>query len=203
MQDGCWEADIIILVFNSEVQKKVVEKIYDFAFKIKTSAHLIYTFFKIKISFMDKITSTNPDSWVLLIARLALGITILPHGAQKLLGMFGGDGFTGTMGFLTGMKHLPYIIALLVILIEFFGSLMLIFGAFTRVAALGFIVLFAGVVISSNFQNGFFMNWAGTQKGEGFEYFIMLAGLALVALIGGGGKASVDAAITKKLIGTK
>ena len=152
---------------------------------------------------MDKITSTNPNSWVLLIARLALGITILPHGAQKLLGMFGGYGFTGTMGFLTGTKHLPYIIALLVILIEFFGSLLLIFGAFTRIAALGFIVLFTGVVITSHFQNGFFMNWAGTQKGEGFEYFILLAGLALISLIGGGGKASVDASIAKQITGTK
>ena len=74
---------------------------------------------------MKKLLSTNPNNWTALIARLALGITIFPHGAQKLFGWFGGYGFNGTMGFLTGQAHLPWIIALLVILIEFFGSLLL------------------------------------------------------------------------------
>ncbi|MEO9070954.1 MAG: DoxX family protein, partial [Ginsengibacter sp.] len=130
--------------------------------------------------------------------RLALGLTIFPHGAQKLLGWFGGYGFNGTMGFFTTEAHLPYIVGLLVILIEFFGSLFLIFGFLTRFAALGFIGVFMGVVITDNAANGFFMNWNMVpNKGEGWEYFIMLFGLALIALIWGGGKASVDAAISK------
>ncbi|MDB5248447.1 MAG: DoxX family protein [Segetibacter sp.] len=145
---------------------------------------------------MKKIIATNANNWAPLIARLALGITILPHGAQKLLGMFGGYGFTGTMGFLTTQVGLPYVVALFVILIEFFASLLLIFGFLTRVAALGFVGLFTGVVLKVHLQHGFFMNWTGTQKGEGVEFFILLFGLAIILLITGGGKASVDAGIS-------
>lgn len=148
---------------------------------------------------MKKIIATDSNNWIALIARLALGLTIFPHGAQKLLGWFGGHGFTGTMGYFTEVLHLPYIVGFLVILIEFFGSLFLIFGFLTRLSALGFIGVFAGVVLTSAASNGFFMNWnmeAG--KGEGWEYFIMLFGLAIILLIQGGGKASVEAAISKK-----
>ena len=147
---------------------------------------------------MKKIFATNPNNWSALIARLALGITIFPHGTQKLLGWFGGYGFNGTMGFLTGQAHLPWIIALLVILIESVGALFLIFGFATRIAALAVIGNFLGILFTSIINNGFFMNW-GMQpnKGEGYEYFILLFGLALIALIAGGGKASIDAAIVK------
>jgi putative oxidoreductase len=148
---------------------------------------------------MNKIIATNSNNWPALIARLALGLTIFPHGAQKLLGWFGGYGFQGTMGFFTTQMHLPYIVGLLVILIEFFGSLFLIFGFLTRVASIGFIGLFIGVVSTVHATNGFFMNWnMEASKGEGWEYFILLFGLSLIALILGGGKASVDAALTKK-----
>jgi putative oxidoreductase len=103
------------------------------------------------------------------------------------------------MVFFTTQMHLPYIVALFVILIEFFGSLFLIFGFLTRVASIGFIGLFIGVVSTVHATNGFFMNWnMEASKGEGWEYFILLFGLSLIALILGGGKASVDAALTKK-----
>lgn len=148
---------------------------------------------------MKSIFATNGANTTALIARLALGIVVFPHGAQKLLGWFGGYGFEGTMGFLTGSVGLPWIVALLVILIEFFGSLMLIAGAATRIAALGIFGNFIGVVLSSHLGSGFFMNWkAAANQGEGIEYFILLFGLALVALIAGGGKASVDATLSKK-----
>jgi putative oxidoreductase len=147
---------------------------------------------------MKRLLSTNPDNVLALVARLALGIVLFPHGAQKLFGWFGGYGFNGTMGFLTGMIHLPWIIALLVILIEFFGALFLVFGFATRIAAFGIIINFIGVVVSSHIHNGFFMNWSKQpNQGEGLEYFILLFGLAIICLIAGGGKASVDAAITR------
>ena len=153
---------------------------------------------------MNKLIATNKNNWTALIARLALGITLFPHGAQKLLGWFGGYGFTGTMGFLTGQAHLPYIIALLVILIESVGAVLLIAGFFTRLAAFGVIVNFIGVVLTSQINNGFFMNWyMQPNKGEGLEYFILLFGLALVSLIAGGGKWSLDAAITAPLFAKK
>jgi putative oxidoreductase len=147
---------------------------------------------------MNKLLYTNANNWPALVARLALGITIFPHGAQKLLGAFGGYGFSGTMGFLTGQAGLPYVLALLVILIEFFGSLFLIFGFLTRFAALGFAGLFLGIVFKVHLANGFFMNWGGSQKGEGIEFFILLFGLVIISLILGGGKASVDAAIVNR-----
>lgn len=147
---------------------------------------------------MKKIFSTNPLSNTALIARVALGVVVFPHGAQKLLGWFGGYGFEGTMGFMTGSAGLPYIIALLVILIEFFGALFLIAGFATRLAALGILGTFIGVVITSHLNNGFFMNWYNQpNQGEGLEFFILLFGLAIIALIAGGGRASMDAALTK------
>lgn len=153
---------------------------------------------------MKKLITTNPNNISALLARLALGIVLFPHGAQKLLGWFGGYGFTGTMGFLTTSAGLPYIVALLVILIEFFGALFLIFGFATRLAAFGIIVNFIGVVVTTHAQNGFFMNWYNQPKqGEGLEYFILLFGLAIALLIAGGGKWSVDAAISKNKIANK
>lgn len=148
---------------------------------------------------MKKILATNSNNWTALFARLALGITIFPHGAQKLLGWFGGYGFSGTMGFLTTQAHLPSVLAFLVIIIESVGALALIFGFTTRVAAFGILANFLGILLTTHINNGFFMNWyAQPNKGEGFEYFILVFGLAIVALIAGGGKASIDAALTGK-----
>ncbi|OOV20488.1 DoxX family protein [Flavobacterium sp. LM4] len=149
---------------------------------------------------MKKILSTNTNNISALLARLTLGIVVFPHGAQKLLGWYGGYGFEGTMGFLTEQAGLPYLIALLVILIEFFGALFLIFGFATRVAAFGILVNFIGVVITTHLHSGFFMNWySEPNKGEGLEYFVLLFGLTLIALISGGGKASIDGLISENI----
>ena len=148
----------------------------------------------------NKIFDTDND-WTGLVTRLSIGLILFPHGAQQMLGIFVGYGFSGTMGFLTTGVGLPFILALLVILIEFFGSLFLIFGFLTRISAFGMIALFIGVVFTSHINNGFFMNWGmEAGKGEGLEYFILLFGLAVISLIAGGGKASIDAAISKTKI---
>jgi putative oxidoreductase len=148
---------------------------------------------------MKKLLATNSNNWTALFARVALGITIFPHGAQKLLGWFGGYGYTGTMGFLTTQAHLPWILAFLVIIIESIGALALIFGFATRIAAFGILANFLGILFTTHLNNGFFMNWyAQPNKGEGIEYFILVFGLAIVSLIAGGGKASIDAALTGK-----
>lgn len=149
---------------------------------------------------MEKLLSTDSTSITALLARLALGIVIFPHGAQKLLGCYGGYGFEGTMGFLTGQAGLPYVIALLVIIIEFFGALFLIAGFASRLAAFGILINFLGVVITTHLHSGFFMNWYSVaNKGEGLEYFILLFGLSLIVLIAGGGKASIDGVITNRI----
>jgi putative oxidoreductase len=150
---------------------------------------------------MNKILATNPNNYAALIARIAIAITIFPHGAQKLLEWFGGFGFTGTMEYFTGTVGMPWIIGFLFILIEFFAPLFLLFGLGTRIAAFAIIGGFLGVVFSSIIHNGFFMNWSmEAGKGEGLEYFILLFGLAIVTLIAGGGKASADSFIISKKI---
>jgi len=143
-----------------------------------------------------KLLSTNSNTGIAVV-RILLGVALFPHGAQKLLGWFGGYGFTGTMGFLTGTAHLPYVIALLVIIIEFFGALLLIAGFATRFVALAVIIQFIGIILTSHMQNGFFMNWSGAQAGEGFEYHILVLAIALALLINGAGNWSVDKAIAK------
>lgn len=146
---------------------------------------------------MKKLLFATNNDWIGLILRLTLGIIIWPHGAQKLLGMFGGGGFEGTMGFFTGMLHLPWIVGFLVIIIEFFGSLMIIAGFATRAWAIAMIGLFIGIIFTAHIPNGFFMNWMGAQAGEGYEYHLLVIGIALALLVGGSGKFSVDGLIDK------
>jgi len=127
-----------------------------------------------------------------LVTRLTLGLILFPHGAQKMLGMFGGYGFTGTMSFFTDTMHLPWIIGFLVIIIEFMGALSLIAGFASRIWSALTIILFIGIIFTSHLDNGFFMNWFGNQKGEGYEYHLLIIGLSLATLINGSGKYSVD-----------
>lgn len=146
---------------------------------------------------MKKIFQTN-ESNATTIIRIVLGLILFPHGAQKMLGWFGGYGFDGTMGFLTGTEGLPWIMAFLVIAIEFFGAIALIVGFATRIVAVGIISLFAGIVFTSHLQNGFFMNWAGNLKGEGYEYHLLIIGMAIALLVSGAGKWSIDYVLQKK-----
>ena len=146
---------------------------------------------------LKQIINTKPGMAPTII-RLALGCVLFAHGAQKMLGWFGGGGFSNTMHFFTGEGHLSYITALFVILIEFFGSLMLIFGALTRIAALGVFGLFIGIMYNFSLANGFFMNWSGDKKGEGFEYDILVLGITLALIIAGGGSFSIDRKFSSK-----
>lgn len=137
------------------------------------------------------------NNWAPLIARLTVGLIILPHGMQKLFGMFGGFGFSGTMGFLTGTMALPWIIAFIVIMIESIGAASLIVGFFARGWSVLMIALMIGAVWTSHIQNGFFMNWFGSQAGEGYEWHLLVIGLSLIVLIAGAGKASIDRVIAR------
>lgn len=148
---------------------------------------------------IKKFLATDQQSWSLLVARLALGLVILPHGMQKTLGLFGGYGFSGTLGAFQSMG-MPLIIGVLVILAEFVGSLGILVGAGTRFMAFSVGLTMAGAaVLGGHINNGFFMNWFGQQKGEGLEYFILIIGLAIAILIGGAGRYAVDNLISKKL----
>lgn len=134
------------------------------------------------------------------ILRVMLGAVMFPHGAQKLLGWFGGHGYEATIkGFTTGHLHLPEVLAVLVVLTESVGALALVAGFFTRLAALAVTVDMACAIILVHLKTGFFMNWSGTAKGEGFEYHLLMIAIGLAVTIKGGGLWSVDAAIAKKL----
>lgn len=135
-------------------------------------------------------------SFAPLFLRLALGAMIFAHGAQKLLGWFGGYGFRGTMQWFTGSQHLPWILGLAAIVAEFFGGLALLAGAGTRVAAIAVGVTLLVAAATVHWSNGFFMNWSGGQKGEGLEFFLLALGMAVALAITGGGAWSVDGALT-------
>ena len=145
--------------------------------------------------------ATDKNNWAALIIRLTIGIVLFPHGAQKLFGWFGGYGFTGTMGYFTGMVHLPWIIGFLVIIIESIGCFALIAGFATRLFSLALLGEFIGIIFMIHIKIGYFMNWTGVPNaGEGIEYHLLVVGLCLAALIAGGGKWSVDSLLTKNNI---
>ncbi|HUB02926.1 MAG TPA: DoxX family protein [Terriglobales bacterium] len=144
---------------------------------------------------MKRLLATSDDV-TLTILRIVLGVVFFAHGAQKMLGWFGGYGFHGTMSF---FEHLgfPAPVAFLIICTEFFGGLGLIVGLLTRIPALGIGVEMIGALLIVHLPNGFFMNWYGNQKGEGFEYHLLVIAIAAVLLIRGGGAFSADRALSR------
>jgi putative oxidoreductase len=138
-----------------------------------------------------------------LVLRLVLGAVFFPHGAQMVLGWFGGYGLSSTMGFFTGTLHIPAPFAFLAIAAQFAGAIGLILGLFTRLAALGIAANMLVAVAMVHAQYGWFMNWFGNQKGEGFEYHLLAIGIALVLVVRGGGKWAADTAIENSLRATE
>src|SRR6266851_8313304 len=144
-----------------------------------------------------KLIATDNDT-ATTILRLSLGVIFFAHGAQKMLGWFGGYGFSGTMGFFTGVMHIPAAFAFLAIAAEFFGGLGLIFGALTRVASFGVFCNMIVAVAMVHQQFGFWMNWTGAQKGEGYEYHLLLLAASAFLMIRGAGAASVDRLLSSR-----
>ncbi len=139
----------------------------------------------------DRILFTH-DTWSLTIVRAFLALVIWPHGAQKLFGWFGGHGPAGFMDAFQMMSGLPGWLGWLVIIIEFVGAMCLLLGFWVRFWGLALIGLFAGIILTVHLPNGFFMNWSGNQSGEGFEYHLLIIGMAWALVVGGAGNLSVD-----------
>ncbi|HTS86976.1 MAG TPA: DoxX family protein [Gemmatimonadales bacterium] len=133
-----------------------------------------------------------------LVARVGLGLVMFPHGAQKLFGWFGGYGVSGTIGFFNQQLHIPALFGYLAIAAEALGSLGLVLGLLSRVAAFGILCNMLAAVLLVHLHNGFFMNWTGKAAGEGFEYHILAITLALIVLIRGGGAASLDGLLSRE-----
>lgn len=142
-------------------------------------------------SFLSRALFATDSSLSPTVLRLTLAIVMFPHGAQKLLGWFGGYGFEGTMGFMTGQVGLPWLVAFGVVLLEFFGPLLLVLGLGTRAVGAGFAALMVGAA-NMHASHGFFMNWSGQQAGEGFEYHLLMIGMGLALALTGGGRWSLD-----------
>lgn len=145
-----------------------------------------------------KLIQTNNDVLPLML-RLTLGIVVFPHGAQKMLGWFGGPGFQGEIAALQSHLGIPPFLTVLVIIAEFFGSLGLISGFLTRLSALGVGAVMIGAIFLEHLPFGFFMNWFGNQKGEGYEYHLLAIGLTLALIIRGGGVWSLDYFVWQRL----
>ncbi len=143
------------------------------------------------VSLLSRLLATEA-TFAPAVLRTTLAVVMFPHGAQKALGWFGGYGWSGTMGFLTGQVGLPGPLAAVLILLEFLGPLLLLVGVGTRAVAAGFIAIMLGAIASVHAQHGFFMNWFGAQQGEGYEYHLLVIAMALALVLTGGGRWSVD-----------
>lgn len=141
---------------------------------------------------LRRILNTNPDLSP-AVARITLGLVLLPHGAQHMLGWLGGYGFKGTLGWMTGTLGFPAPLAALAIIVEFLAPFALILGLIGRPAAVGIIGLMLGA-LSTHVANGFFMNWFGALPAgsEGFEYHIIVIALASMVVLDGSGAFSFD-----------
>jgi putative oxidoreductase len=143
------------------------------------------------------LTQTNNDI-ACLILRIAVGLVIFAHGAQKALGWFGGGGLEKTMAYFTKVHHLPMELAVLPIAAEFLGPICLFVGFLTRVAAFAIAVDMAVAVYLVHLKFGFFVNWSGKQAGHGIEFHILVFAIAIALMIKGSGSLSVDRLISRK-----
>ena len=140
---------------------------------------------------IESLTGTHAD-WVVGIARILLGIIFFGHGAQKMLGWYGGPGLANSMHAFTEHLHLPSTLAFLVIAGELFSGIGLIVGLFSRIAALVIALTMVGAIATVHFRFGLFLNWFGNQKGHGIEYHLLAIALALVVVVKGAGAFSLD-----------
>lgn len=148
---------------------------------------------------MKRLLNTD-HSYVSLLQRIALGLVILPHGAQKLLGWYGGFGFDASLNWFASTLHVPAAVAALVVFSDFFGSLALIAGAGTRIASFGATATMLGAIVMVHAPNGFFMNWFGTQAGEGFEFHLLALALSIPLMVKGAGAYSLDGLLARMLV---
>ena len=136
-----------------------------------------------------------------MIVRVVLGVIFFTHGAQKVLGWFGGAGFDGTMRMFGQHFGIPPFLAVLAMMAEFLGGIGLVVGLLARIAAFGIAVNMVVAVWMVHLPNGLFMNWAGNQRGEGFEYHLLAIAMALLIMIRGAGAWSLDRLLHARLAG--
>ena len=135
--------------------------------------------------------STGPD-WTLTIIRIVLGVVFFAHGAQKMLGWYGGAGLRETLRTMHQFLHLPASLAFLAVASEFLGGAALIVGLLGRVAAIGICLTMLSAIVMVHGRYGLFMDWFGDRKGHGIEYHLLAIALAIAIVVRGSGAASLD-----------
>jgi len=128
-----------------------------------------------------------------LMLRIPLGLIFMAHGSQKLLGLFGGQGLTGTFKTFEDKMGIPPIFTLLAIIAEFGGGFGILTGFLTRLSAAGISAVMLVAIYKIHWVNGFFLNmYCMPGHGHGIEYNIALLGMALYLLVAGGGRWCLD-----------
>ncbi len=146
---------------------------------------------------LEKLLATDEDV-AGLIARLGLGLVIFPHGAQKVLGIWGGHGLEATMDAFQQWFGFPGAVTVLVAAAEFLGALALMAGLLARFVSAAIVLVMAGAIFFVT-RGHFFMNWYNQpQYGEGFEFHLLAIALGLIVMIRGGGRYSVDGVLARR-----
>jgi putative oxidoreductase len=145
---------------------------------------------------MKKILTTEKN-YSLLLLRVTLGVVLAAHGVQKAFGWFQGFGWNNTIGYFNSVG-LPNFLGAFVILIETLGALFLILGFAGRINAALMGIVMTGAFFIDHLPNGFYMNWFGATRGEGFEFDILFWAIAAVLTINGSGALSIDRIITNR-----
>jgi len=145
---------------------------------------------------MKTLVFQTSENWSATALRIVLGIILFTHGAGAMLGWFGGYGFAATTAFLQQGYGLPWFVAVFVICLQFFGSIMLMTGMATRVAALGVFGMFIGMALT-HIQYGLHMNWSGQNTGEGYEFHLLVLSMCVALILHGGGALSLDRILIK------
>jgi putative oxidoreductase len=128
-----------------------------------------------------------------LVIRLALGVTFVAHGGQKVFGWWGGPGFSATIAAFA-KQGMPAALTVLVMIGELFGGLGVLVGCLTRLAAFGPAIVMLGAILLVHAQNGFFMNWFNAPgRGHGIECNLAYLAMAVSLMLTGGGPLSIDA----------
>lgn len=140
----------------------------------------------------------TPNDHTLTILRVTLGLVIAAHAAQKVFGWFGGSGFGATVEIFSTLYGIPPLLGTLAIIVEVASTVGIVIGLFSRLAALGVIVIMIGAIVTVVGPNGFFMNWFGQMEGglEGYEYHLLAIAMGLSIVIRGGGALSADRLIS-------
>ncbi|QXE91900.1 DoxX family protein [Geomonas subterranea] len=143
---------------------------------------------------MERILLTN-DSWKGTVLRVGLGLVMFLHGAQNLLGWFGGLGFEHAMSVMTTQLMVPKMFAVLIIMTQFFGGIALLIGAYVRIAASAVIVVMLASLGVLDYGNGFLTTWSGKQLSPGVEFQLLAITVAINLIIWGAGRWSIDRAL--------